>query len=45
MLCPDDFASDELPLKLASSSVVQALLELETNDTGKKMVSVDNVDK
>ena len=45
VLHPDDFASDDLPLKLASSSVVQALLELETNDTRNKMVSVDNVDK
>jgi hypothetical protein len=39
VLRPDDFASDALPLKLASSSIVRALLELETNDTGNKMVS------
>jgi hypothetical protein len=39
VLRPDDFASDALPLKLTSSSVVRALLELETNDTGNKKVS------
>ncbi len=39
VLRPDDFASDALPLKLASSSVVKALLEVETNDTGNKIVS------
>jgi hypothetical protein len=39
VLHPVDFASDALLLKLASSSVVRALLELETNDIGNKMVS------
>ncbi len=39
LLRPDDFESDALPLKLAPSNVVRALLELETNDTGNMMVS------
>jgi hypothetical protein len=33
-----DFASDALVLKLASASVVESLLNLETNDTGNQMV-------
>jgi hypothetical protein len=40
VLRPDDFASDALPLKLLSAGTVRALLELETNDTGNKMVRV-----
>ncbi len=35
-----DFASDGLVLKLASAATVQGLLQLQTNDTGNRMVSV-----
>jgi hypothetical protein len=35
-----DFASNALVLKLASAATVQGLLQLQTNDTSNRMVSV-----